>query len=146
MTSFLYKTELCWWISCKKWSNQAEKLPKVNNYAPDIIAFFTVFLACLGFWTRITGPIQLKIGHENLIFNWNSMTINLSLVWILIIDCYAWYSVIALSEPKESIWRLSCEAIFMINHLCNSNIESVVLVPLFRSNAITIGGNAGNSI
>ncbi len=74
------------------------------------------------------------------------MTINLSLVWILIIDYCTWNSVIALSEPKESIWRLSCEAISMINHLCNSNIESAVSAPLFESNAITIGGNADNSI
>ena len=74
------------------------------------------------------------------------MTVNLSLVWILIIDCCAWYSVIAPSEPKESIWRLSCEAISMINHLCNSNIESAISVPLFGSNAITIRGNAGNGI
>ncbi len=74
------------------------------------------------------------------------MTVNLSLVWILIIDCCAWYSVIAPSEPKKSIWRLSCEAISMINRLCNSNIESAISASLFGNNAITIGGNAGNGI
>jgi len=95
--------ELCWWISCKKWSNWAKELPKVNNHTSDIKAFLAIFLACLGSWTWITGSTQLKIGYENLIFNWDSMTVNLSLVWILIIDYCIWYYVIALSEPKESI-------------------------------------------
>ena len=74
------------------------------------------------------------------------MTINLLLIWILIIDCYDWYSIITLLETKESIWRLSCEAISIINRLCNSNIESAVSAPLFESNAITIRENADNSI
>ncbi len=44
-------------MSCKKWSNQTEKLLNVNNYALDIMAFLAVFLAYLGFWTYITGSI-----------------------------------------------------------------------------------------
>jgi len=142
----LYKIELFWLISYKKYSNWAKKLPNINNHTLNIMTFLAIFLACFRFWTHITRLISLKIKHEKLIFNWDFLIINFLFIWILRIDYCAWYSIIASSDPKKSKQRPSCGTIFKINFLCNCDIISVVSDPLFGIKAITIRENAGNSI
>ena len=86
------------------------------------------------------------MGQEKWIFNDGSRIESLWGVWISIIACCAWNSVIASSEPIDNIWIPSWGAISWISFLCNWLIVFELSFPLFGINAIMIGGNFGKGI
>ena len=123
ITSFLYIIESWWFIRVKKCWNRADDVPKINNRAPDVIAFHAVFFVYFGSCIQTIGPTLSKIGYEKLIFRDDSQTVNFSKVEVLRIDCCAWNSTIVLSEPNDKIWSWSCRAISSINFLYNFSIS-----------------------